>query len=62
MSDVVTVGHELLQCDSATVKARVWETLVSYALGEFAGPSGGAGTSGSVQIVWDMPGPAHESQ
>ena len=51
---MVTVGKELLQSKSATVKARVWETLVSYALGEFA-PA--AGTAPVRQIIWDMPGP-----
>jgi hypothetical protein len=52
--NMVTVGKELLQSKSATVKARVWETLVSYALGEFA-PA--AGTAPVRQIIWDMPGP-----
>jgi hypothetical protein len=52
--NMVTVGKELLQSKSATVKARVWETLVSYALGEFA-PA--AGAAPARQIIWDMPGP-----
>jgi hypothetical protein len=34
--DMVAVGRELLKSKSETVKARVWETLVHYALGEFA--------------------------
>ena len=57
--DAVTVGRELLKCDSATVKARIWETLVNYSLGEFAAANG-TGKTGSVQIVWDMPAPEHE--
>jgi len=57
--DEVTVGRELLKCESATVKARIWETLVNYSLGEFAS-AGGAGKGGSVQIVWDMPAPDRE--
>ncbi len=52
--NMVTVGKELLQSKSATVKARVWETLVSYALGEFAPAAGAAPVR---QIIWDMPGP-----
>ncbi len=52
--NMVTVGKELLQSKSATVKARVWETLVSYALGEFAPAAGAALVR---QIIWDMPGP-----
>ena len=56
---MVTIGQELLQSKSATVKARVWETLVHYALGEFA-PAGGEATAPALQIIWDMPGPVRE--
>lgn len=59
--DAVTVGRELLDSESATVKARVWETLVTYSLGEFAPAGGGPGAGGSVRIVWDLPGPPHET-
>ncbi len=57
-SNMVTIGQELLQSKSATVKARVWETLVHYALGEFA-PAGGEAAP-ALQIIWDMPGPVRE--
>ncbi len=52
--NMVTVGKELLESKSAAVKARVWETLVNYELGEFAAPAGAAPVR---QIIWDMPGP-----
>jgi len=58
-SNMVTIGQELLQSKSATVKARVWETLVHYALGEFA-PAGGEAAAPALQIIWDMPGPVRE--
>jgi hypothetical protein len=57
-SNMVTIGQELLQSKSATVKARVWETLVHYALGEFA-PAGGEAAP-ALEIIWDMPGPVRE--
>lgn len=58
--DMVAVGRELLKSKNATVKARVWETLVHYTLGEF-GPKSGASPA-PREFIWDMPGPARESQ
>jgi hypothetical protein len=57
--NMVTVGQELLQSKSATVKARVWETLVNYELGEFAPANGEAPAR---EIIWDSPRPIRVSQ
>jgi hypothetical protein len=61
--DAVKVGRELLESSSekgASVRARVFETLVNWQFGK-------TGATPSIdrpnlRIIWDLPGPPHESE
>lgn len=61
--DPVTVGRGLLEASGsergASIRARVWATLVDFLLGKTA-PAGGAAAAPRVNIVWDLPAPPHE--
>lgn len=63
-SEVSLVGlaKQLLgtgEAKGASVKARMWETLVEYIYGKPTAAQ--APEAVPVRIVWDMPGPARES-
>ena len=62
--DPVQLGRELLESDSdrgASVKARVWETLVNFAFGQPATASRASATPPRVRVVWNLSDPPRDS-
>jgi len=60
--DMVTIGRELLESGNekgASVRAGVFKTVVDWRYGKTDGDSQAGRTT--VQIIWDLPGPARES-